>query len=210
MITRLDDSQHPEQTLIPLGPIVRLQVPVDPLKSGAKPFQRYDPGNIRPVPALAIGPHGVVGIDADGEHIDVHHRDHPRSRFRGENGVSIGFTAHYRRMRDRFGAHLTDGIAGENILVACDEVVTLDDLAGGIVIGEGEAAVAIHEWVVAAPCAPFTKFGLDLRHDWKPDRTVTEALRFLDNGMRGFYGRHGDERPAVARIALGAMVYRRR
>jgi hypothetical protein len=198
-------------TLIPLGPIIRLQVQIDPLKSGAKPFQRYDPGNIRPVAALAIGPHGVVGLDPDEDRVlnDVHHRDHPRSRFRGENGVSIGFTSHYERMRDRFGAHLTDGIAGENILVASDEVVTLDDLAGGVVIGEGDETVAIDEWVVAAPCAPFTKFSLGFPHDRKPDRTVTEALRFLDDGMRGFYGRYGDARPAPVAVAVGTMVYRR-
>jgi len=197
-------------TLIPIGPIVRLQVQIDPLKVGDKPFQRYDPTNIQPVPALEIGPDGVVGLDPDGDAvlIDVHHRDHPLSRLRGEKGVSIGFTSHYRRMRERFGAHLTDGIAGENILVACEDTVTMDDLADGIVIGEGDGAVIIDEWVVAAPCAPFTKFGLGLPHDRKADRTVTEALRFLDDGMRGFYGRCDAGRPAP--VAVGAMVYRRR
>jgi len=200
-----------DHALIPLGPIVRLQVQIDPLKRGEKPFQRYDPTNIREVPALAIEPHGVVGLlpDSDAVLNDVHHRDHPRSRFRGENGISLGFTAHYRAMRERFGAHVMDGIAGENILVATETPISIDDLAHGLMIGEGDEAVVIDAWAIAAPCAPFTKFCLGLPHDRKPDRRVTEALQFLDGGMRGFYGRYGDDRPTPARIALGAMVYRR-
>jgi hypothetical protein len=32
-----------------------------------------------------------------------------------ENTISIGFTSHYAQMRARFGEHMQDGIAGENI-----------------------------------------------------------------------------------------------
>jgi hypothetical protein len=197
-----------EPDLVPIGRILRLQVQTDPLKTGAKPFEQYSPVNIRPVAALAIEPAGVIGLDGDAVIGDVHHRDHPRSRFRGENGVSIGFTSHYAAMRARFGDHLTDGIAGESILVASDAPVTLDDLANGIVIGEGTDAVTIDEWVVAAPCAPFTRFCLRYPADQRPDRRVTEGLQFLDDGMRGFYGR--SMRTSPARIAAGATVYRRR
>jgi hypothetical protein len=201
-----------QEDLIPIGPIVRLQVQINPLKVGTKPHERYDPGNIRQVPLLEIGPHGVIGLDPDREHAleDVHNRDHPLSRFRGENGVSIGFTSHYRTMRDRFGEQLADGIAGENILVACDEAILIHDIANGIVVGEGEDTVIIDDWVVARPCAPFTKFALGLSHGQKPDRRVTEGLQFLDDGTRGFYGRYHDQRPNPAVIGLGAMVYRRR
>jgi len=194
--------------LIPIGRIARLQVQVSPLKQGNKPFQQYSPANIRPVAALAIEPAGVVGFDGGATIGDVHHRDHPRSRFRGDNGVSLGFTSHYAAMRHRFGDHLTDGIAGENILVACDAPVALAEIAGGIVVGEGEDAVTIDEWLVAAPCAPFTRFCLRYPADRKPDRRITEGLRFLDDGMRGFYGRVS--RDGSARIAVGAAVYRRR
>jgi hypothetical protein len=200
-----------EQALIPIGRIVRLQVQTDPLKIGDKPFQQYSPVNIRSVEALVIEPAGVIGLDGDEVIGDVHHRDHPRSRFRGENGVSIGFTSHYAAMRARFGGHLTDGIAGENILVACGGPVALAEIAGGIVIGEGDDAVTIDEWIVAAPCAPFTRFCLRYPADQKPDRRVTEGLQFLDDGMRGFYGRFRN--PAcdgATRIEIGATVYRRR
>jgi hypothetical protein len=200
------------ETLIPIGPIVRVQVQINPLKVGAKPHERYDPGNIRQVTALEIGPQGVIGLDPDRDHAlgDVHNREHPRSRFRGENGVSIGFTSHYRAMRDRFGGHLTEGIAGENILVACDEPVPLNDIANGLVIGEGDDAVIIDEWVIARPCAPFTRFSLGLPHEQKSDRRVTEGLQFLDDGTRGFYGRYHETRPSPALIRPGAIVYRRR
>jgi hypothetical protein len=103
-----------------------------------------------------------------------------------------------------------DGLAGENILVACDDSIMLEDIASGLVIGEGEDAVIVDEWVVARPCAPFTKFALGLAHDQKPDRRVTEGLQFLDDGTRGFYGRYHDQRPVPAVIWPGAMVYRRR
>jgi hypothetical protein len=38
----------------------------------------------------------------------------------------------------------------------------------------------------------------------RPDATVTEALRFLDAGMRGFYATYTGE-PAV--VEIGARVF---
>ncbi|MDQ3653860.1 MAG: hypothetical protein M3457_02115, partial [Chloroflexota bacterium] len=116
-----------------LGTIVRLQVQTASLKCGDRPRSWYNPEFIRPVPELRLDDGGVTGLD--GEDIaDVHHRDHPRSKWRGENGVSVGFTGHYARMRDRFGPHLVDGIAGENILVDAQREFAEEEVAGGIVI----------------------------------------------------------------------------
>src|SRR5438876_11913135 len=114
----------------PIGIIVRLQVQQSGLKVGAAPRRWYDPTPLLAVPALHLGASGVSAWDAQGERIcDVHHKDHPASRnVRGRNGISIGITAHYDAMRARFGAHLGDGLAGENILVQTDRTFGEADL----------------------------------------------------------------------------------
>lgn len=198
-------------TLIPLGTVVRLQVQVEKIKSGSGINERYTPEhNLRSVSALRLDSGGVTGVTERGETLpDVHHRDHPRSRFRGENGISLLFTAHYGKMRERFGEHLFDGIAGESVLVDHDGILSLDDLAGGILIGEGDGAIAINTWDVAHPCAPFSKFALKFPEGQRPDRRVTRALQFLDDGTRGFNGTYHDDQPSDVTIRLGDIVYRR-
>jgi hypothetical protein len=197
--------------LVPLGRIVRLQVQVEKIKTGEGIHQRYTPEqHLRTVEALWLDSGGVGGRAVDGEMLpDVHHRDHPRSRFRGANGISLLTTGHYAKMREHFGDHLTDGIASESVLVQCDSVMTLDDFVHGIVIGEGEDAVAIDTWEVAHPCTPFSRFALQFPDDQKPDRLVTEALQFLDNGTRGFNGLYHGHGVNPVEIRLGDMVYLR-
>lgn len=197
--------------LIPLGPIVRLQVQVEKIKSGEGTGERYTPDqNLRSVEGLWLESGGVYGVTEDRETLrDVHHRDHPRSRFRGTNGISLLTTGHYAKMRGRFGDHLSDGIAAESILVAYDGILTLDDLVNGVVIGHGEQAVVIDTWDIAHPCTPFSRFALRFPDDQKPDRRITEALQFLDDGTRGFYGLYQEHGPNPAEIRLGDMVYLR-
>jgi hypothetical protein len=175
------------------------------LKPGEKPRRRYDPTPILAVPELRLTPIGVVGRTAAGEEVvDVHHRDHPDSRYRGENGVSVGFTAHYELMRDRFGAHLTDGIAGENVLVATDRPVHEMDVAQGLFVETSEGRmVHLEEAVVAEPCVEFSRFALRHAEKAPSNDAVAEALRFLRGGMRGFYAVYRGE-PAVLR--LGAWL----
>jgi hypothetical protein len=183
-----------------LGMVVALQVQVASLKVGQSP-RRYDPAPLQPVYALTVTPGGVVGEVGEAEGlIDVHHRDHPASKNRASNGISLGFTAHYAAMRERFGPHLRDGIAGENILIETDHLLTADNLAGGVIIaGEDDRRLTLTPVIVAAPCVEFTRYALRFPDDRKPDATVTEALRFLDGGMRGFYASYNGE-PAVVRI----------
>jgi len=200
-----------QPSLIPLGPIVRLQVQAEKIKSGKGPQERYTPaGILTPVQSLRLDSGGVHGITVTGDVVeDVHHRDHPRSRFRGINGISFLATSHYAKMREQFGDHLVDGIAGESVLVDYDDILTLEDLAGGIVIGSATQPVEVHTWSVAHPCAPFSRFATRFPDDAKPDRRITEALRFLDDGTRGFYGVL-DDVPEGREIHLGDMVYLRR
>src|SRR5699024_3689479 len=140
-----------------IGPIVRLQVQTTSLKQGERPRSWYDPAPIRSVPIVHIDDGGVTGFDGTSL-ADVHHRDHPRSRFRGENGVSVGLTGHYVRMRERFGSHLVDGIAGESILVQSDRVLTEPDIEHGVVILTANGLVELSAVLSAPPCVEFSKF----------------------------------------------------
>jgi hypothetical protein len=178
-----------------VGTIVRLQVQRARLKPGEKPWRRYDPTPILAVQELRLTPVGVVGRTGAGEEVvDVHNRDHPDSRYRGENGVSVGFTAHYQLMRDRFGAHLADGIAGENVLVETDRPVHEADAARGLLVETaGGGKVRLDAVMVAEPCVEFSRFALRHPDDAPSDEAVAEALRFLRGGMRGFYATHRGE-----------------
>ena len=189
-----------------IGTIVRLQVQESSLKVGTKP-RRYDPAPIQSVPALSLSPAGVVGLAANGRSIvDVHHHDHPTSKNRrGENGISLGFTGHYRAMQQRFGTHLADGSAGENILIEADRQFPVEELANGVVVeGADESLIELRPVIVAAPCVEFSRYALQFPDGARPDTMVTEALRFLDAGMRGFYATYTGE-PAV--VEIGARVF---
>lgn len=188
-----------------IGHIVRLQVQTAHLKRGESPRRWYDPAPITVVPRLEIDASGVRGVLDDGTILeDVHNESHAISRYRGDNGVSIGFTSHYRAMRDRFGDHLIDGIAGENILIECDDRHSVSSLAPHLVVVTDQGPVRIDSVTVAAPCVEFSKFSLGYANDQKPDRSVTEALRFLHQGMRGFYA----TARAASVIRTGDAVYR--
>ena len=191
----------------PIGVVVRLQVQRASLKAGQAPRRRYDPAPLHAVPALLVTAAGVTGRDERGEAVaDIHHRDHPTSKNRaGSNGVSVCFTSHYDAMRARFGPHLADGLAGENILVATDRRFDEAELASGLVVetAAGER-VRLEQVSVAAPCVEFARFALRFPDDLRPDRRVTEALTFLDGGTRGYYA----VGPAAeARITLGDRVF---
>jgi len=206
---RQADRQPARRELI--GPVVRVQVQAEPLKQGERGARWYDPTPIAEVAGLRVEPVGVRGMAANGEAtvVDVHHRDHPRSRYRGENGISLGFTPHYARMRAAFGSHLADGVAGENILVAAEREWTDADLAGGVVIETAGGSVLLAPVIVAKPCVEFSKFCLGLGAAERPDRRVTETLQFLDNGVRGFYATwqpNGTERELI--IRPGDRVFR--
>jgi hypothetical protein len=188
-----------------IGTIVRLQVQESSLKVGSKP-RRYDPAPIRSVAAIRLSSSGAVGLTENGEPIvDVHHHDHPASKNRGgENGISLGFTTHYLAMRQRFGQHLPDGIAGENILIEVDRQLQAEDLAGGVVVeGTDGKRLELRSVIVAAPCVEFARYALKFPEGTRPDATVTEALRFLDAGMRGFYAIYEGE---PAEVEVGDRV----
>ena len=172
----------------PLGSLIRLQIQRSTLKTGEKPNRRYDPAPLLAVDRLALGPDGALGAGPDGSWVlDVHHRAHPATKNEdGLHGVSVGFTAHYHAMRERFGDRLTVGCAGENLIARTERMLRLEDLAGGLAIlaPDGTERVRLRVLEVAQPCRPFTGWALGGEVE---SHVLKESLQFLDGGMRGFY-----------------------
>ena len=191
-----------------VGVVVRLQVQRGNLKAGERPRRWYDPAPIVAVPALTLDAGGVTGWAADGAPVpDIHHAAHPETKNRGENPISFGFTSHYARMRARFGDHLADGIAGENILIAAHRTFRAADFPRGLrITGAQGAGVDLHAIIAAEPCAEFSRFALRYDRDTSSDRAVADALNFLRCGTRGFYAIvQGDG----GRIRVGDSLFRR-
>jgi len=189
-----------------IGTVVRLQVQRSSPKMGEKPRRWYDPAPLVVVEALSIAPAGVVGLVAQGERlVDVHHRDHPASKNQDVNAVSVGFTAHYARMRERFGEHLVEGVAGENILVQAEQSFVDDALQDGLVIETRDGQrLALERIMVAEPCVEFTRYALQLPRDAPSDGAVAEALEFLRHGTRGFYASYAG---APVTVRAGDRVF---
>lgn len=162
--------------------VVRLQVQVDRLKPGLPPQRRYQPAALKQVARLRLTPRGVIGVDLDGtEHVDVHHMDHPHSRnSKGRNGISVMTTGDYAALRARYGDHLTDGIAGESILVDYAPGLAGRPMPERLMLGP-LTLTGVH---VAKPCVEFTRFCL--RHDGPVDDVIKQGLRDLDDGARGY------------------------
>ena len=173
-------------SLVPLGRIVRLQIQRSSLKLGQKPNRHYDPAPLLEVAALTLTSSGAVALLPDGSALlDVHHAGHPNSRNNdGANDLSVGFTGHYARMRSRYGPHLRDGCAGENILVENARAIDLAAIQRGLAIQSANGTwLWLHSVRVALPCVEFSAYAA---RQFGPDATKT-ALQFLDHGLRGFY-----------------------
>ncbi|HZR43707.1 MAG TPA: hypothetical protein VFB12_26580 [Ktedonobacteraceae bacterium] len=197
-----------------IGRIKQIQVQRSRLKPGQKTERYYDPAPLLIVNSLLLSTKGVIGVTADGEQIiDVHNVDHPESRnSNGYNGISIGFTSHYKAMRRHFGDHLMDGIAGENILVEVDDQQSINDLERGVMIQISATGqmVYLQDLMEAAPCVEFSRFavtGITGRVPELANEQVKEALQFLNLGRRGFYATLADSHELVA-IQAGDRVFR--
>ena len=185
-----------------LGPLVRLQIQTASLKRGEKPHQWYDPSALVEAEALRLDAKGAALADG---RLDVHHLDHPQTKqVPGENALSMGFTAHYGRMRARFGAPAVEGVAGENLIVDCEEPLGLEALEAGVLIRAKAtgAELRLHRASIARPCRPFSLFMLGGE---APPEVLKETLQFLDGGTRGFYLAADTEAPFVA--SLGDEVF---
>jgi hypothetical protein len=177
-----------EPTLRPLGRIVNLQIQRSSLKLGEKPNRWFDPAPLLPVAELTLTPDGALARTADGSYLlDIHHASHPATRNNGTNDISVGFTGHYAAMRARFGRHLSDGIAGENILIECGAAIQASDLASGLAIrpAAGGDLIWLQGVRVMPPCVEFSTFA----GRSSESEALKSALQFLGDGLRGFCGR---------------------
>jgi len=170
-----------------LGRVVGLQVQTGSLKLGERPNRVYDPGPLLGVTELLLTPRGAAGATAHGEVVlDVHHADHSASKAEPGREVSFGFTGHYAKMQERFGARLTPGCAGENILVEADRVHHLEDFIRGLAFRSTStgALLRLAAVSIAEPCVEFSRFSLGgpeaSPQDLKP------VLQFLGQGLRGY------------------------
>src|SRR5436190_1220839 len=172
-----------------VGRSVRLQIQRSSLKTGEKPRRSYDPAPLLAVDRVALGPDGVLGEEPAGGAwlVDVHHRAHPETKNEdGVHGVSLGFTSHYALMRERFGARITLGCAGENIIVEAEGRVGFEDLERGVVLlaPDGQERARLEVLQVAEPCRPFSGWALGGVGE---AQVMKETLQFLEGGTRGYY-----------------------
>ena len=192
--------------LRPLGRVARLQIQRSKLKLGEKPNRVYDPAPLLAVDELTLTPEGALARLADGSMVvDVHHPAHPDTRnLDRTNDLSVGFTPHYAAMRERYGLHLVDGCAGENILIETTGRVTLADIGGGLVIQPAGGGPPVRLQVVrhAPPCREFSGYA---SRSSEPE-VIKETLQFLDDGLRGFYCALGESAPVVVRVGDAVLV----
>lgn len=191
-----------------LGRVVRLQVQLRPLKPGTAPWRRYRPEAITAVDALAVGPDGAYGITADGDRLlDVHHRDHPQSRDpKGRSGLTVMVRGDYAALRDRYGQHVVDGVAGESLLLDRETPITGGDLSAGLVAETVDGhRLALDRVRPAAPCVEFARFCLRQDPSAHVDSAVRQGLLDLDGGTRGYRA----VAASTGTIAVGARVWLR-
>lgn len=149
----------------------------------------YDPSRRVEVDSLFITSLGIEANNPEGERVlDIHHINHPDKAYDSKDLISIGFTSHYEAMRNRFGKHMVDGIAGENIIIEFEKEVWVDDLGEQVVIESVKTGKQIFLDVVkfSTPCVEFSHFAANSQHEKLPAEKLKSTLQFLNNGRRGF------------------------
>lgn len=181
-----------------IGVIKFVQIQQEPLKEYLDDgTRRYNPKSLLKLKRIQLTPDGIIGLtDTDDQILDVHNLNHPNSRHRGDNPISIGFTSHYEKMRAKLGNHLEDGIAGESIIVETTKLYTPKSLSGQLAIQlqNDNTLIYLDNVIPAPPCEPFSRFASGKNLSAKEMKTT---LQFLSNGTRGFYAKLKDTDSAV-------------
>lgn len=170
-----------------IGTIKFVQIQRNHMKIYEGEERIYRPDPLLLVDKLSLTTDGIIGITENGEEIiDVHHVEHPQSRYRGDNKISFGFVQHYERMRERFGEHIADGMAGENIIIEAKVDISQFATNQHIFIQKqgDKTLIELGNVVAAPPCREFSIYCLQVPQ-CKDD--IKSALQFLDNGTRGYY-----------------------
>jgi hypothetical protein len=177
------------ETMRELGQVELVQVQPSGLIIETPAGYFYDATRRLEVDCLLITPLGIEATTPEGEHVlDIHHISHPGKAYDNNDLVCIGFTSHYEAMRARFGEHMVDGIAGENIIIEYKEEVWSEDLGKRIAIeNQDTGQMAMLDMIsIAAPCNEFSHFAARSQHERLPAAELKETLQFLGNGRRGF------------------------
>jgi hypothetical protein len=178
-----------KETVRELGKVKLVQVQPSGLIIETPKGDFYDVSRRLEVDKLVIAKLGVEAVTTDGERVlDIHHVNHPDKAYDNDDLVCVGFTSHYDAMRERFGDHLKDGTAGENIIIEYDQEVWLDDLGSQLVIENPEtgARVTLDVLKFAAPCEEFSHFAANSQDKRLPAEELKDTLQFLGSGRRGF------------------------
>ncbi len=149
----------------------------------------YDASRRVEVDSLLITPLGIEATTPEGLHVlDIHHINHPDKAYDPDDLVSIGFTSHYQAMRAHFGAHMIDGVAGENIIIEYDQEVWTADLGQQIAIENAKTGhlARLNLEHFSAPCAEFSHFAANSQDQRLPAAQLKSTLQFLNKGRRGF------------------------
>lgn len=170
-----------------VGTIQFVQIQRESLKTiqnpNDEPFYQTHP--IEKVNRLRITDAGVVGIGKYGQEIiDVHNEAHPQTRYRGDNKISLGFLQNYERMRGRFGDHIKDGNAGENIIIDAEIDIVNLNYKRRFFLKHDDVLIELKNVIPAPPCRPFSVFCLIVP---QCAEDIKGALQFLSNGTRGYY-----------------------
>lgn len=149
----------------------------------------YDASRRVELDHLLITPKGIEATTPQGEHLlDIHHLDHPDKAYDDDDLVCIGFTSHYEKMRTRFGEHMVDGVAGENIIIEFGEEVWVDDIGQQLAIENTDTGQKTMLDLVcfAAPCDEFSHFASQSQGERLPAADLKGVLNFLNDGRRGY------------------------
>jgi len=148
----------------------------------------YDVTRRVEVDSLTITSLGIEATLSSGEHVlDIHHIHHPDKAYK-DDLVSIGFTSHYAAMRERFGEHMQDGTAGENIIIEADHEIWLEDLGQQVLFENYKTGqqTLLDILRIATPCTEFSHFVAKSQHQRLPASELKSTLQFLNHGRRGF------------------------
>lgn len=145
---------------------------------------QYDTHALVKADRLRLTPDGVFGLSNDAWVVDRHHRHHPDAKhWHTTDTLSFGFTSHYDHMWSVF-RKTPLGRAGENVIVDAPEMLTIHDLAGGLLIETEHGAIGFSLPEILEPCVQFTRFMTD-----RKDADATELKPWRDklrNGVRGY------------------------
>jgi hypothetical protein len=169
-----------------IGTVAFVQIQRYSMKKAVNYDVRYDAEPLLRVDKLWLTDGGIMGVTADKSVIvDVHSVPHPESKCRGCNKISFGFLPNYVAMRERFGDHMADGIAGENILIEVEGDLPEDVLDKEWILETNDGQhVRLDSVMVAAPCRPFSIFCAQavITGD-----ELKQTIQFLHDGRRGYY-----------------------